>query len=201
MQVITSLILRKALKRPGIAPQSPPKITPARKAAIHAINTGQSVLPSTSPTVNVPIVPMRYCPAAPMLNSPVLKATATESPVIIKGVALKSMFPMFTGLKPKERAPPERPVLNIPKNTSLTPSQMPLVEILSLVSPTITMRIVPTAIPIIMEIMADKTDLAPSVRYHFSFPVSGPSLSITLPPFPYALHRTYKVQAPERLSS
>ena len=53
----------------------------------------------------------------------------------------------------------------------------------------------------IMEIMADKTDLAPSVRYHFSFPVSGSSLSITLPPFPYALHRTYKVQAPERLSS
>ena len=201
MHVITSLILRNALKRPGIAPQSPPRITPARKAANHAINTGQSVLPSTRPTVNVPIVPMRYCPAAPMLNNPVLKATATERPVIIKGVALKSMFPMFTGLNPKVSAPPDRPVLNIPKKTSLTPSQMPLVEILSLVSPTITMRMVPTAIPIIMEIMADKTDLAPSVRYHFSFPVSGSSLNISLPPFPYAWLRTYKVRVPEHLFS
>ena len=142
------------------------------------------------------MVPMRYCPAAPMLNRPVLKATATERPVMIKGVALKSMFPIFTGLNPKVRAPLSRPVLNTPRNTSLTPSQIPLAEMLSLVRPTITIIIIPTAIPIKMEIMAESTDLAPSVVYHFCLPVSGSSLSIALPPFLFAVHRTYRVPVP-----
>ena len=51
------------------------------------------------------MVPMRYWPGAPMLKRPVLYATATERPVMMSGVARKSILPMLVGLKPKvERA-------------------------------------------------------------------------------------------------
>ena len=42
-------------------------------------------------SIRVTMVPIRYCPGAPILNRPVLKATATESPVRIKGVARDSI--------------------------------------------------------------------------------------------------------------
>ena len=105
---------------------------------------------------------MRYCPGAPILKRPVLKATATESPVIIRGVALKSRFPMLTGLNPKVRSPPSRPVLNTPKNTSLIPSQIPFILMPSLVSPTIIIMRVPTIMPMRIEITAEITLLVPS---------------------------------------
>ena len=58
-----------------------------------------------------------------MLNKPVLKATATDKPVNIKGVALNSMLPKFVPLKPKINLPFSfLPILNIPEKTSCIPS-------------------------------------------------------------------------------
>ena len=113
-----------------------------------------------------------------MLNSPVLNATATESPVIISGVALKSIFPRLTGLNPKVSSPASLPVLNMPKKTSFTPSSIPLVDMLALVSPTNMIINVPTTIPISMEITAEMTLFVPSFAKNFCFPVSGSSLYI-----------------------
>ena len=100
MHVITSLILRKALKSPGIAPQRAPSTIPVRNAHTQARPAGHPLVPIQIATEMLPIVPIRYCPAAPILKSPVLNATATERPVKISGVARKSMFPRLIGLKP-----------------------------------------------------------------------------------------------------
>ena len=66
-------------------------------------------------------VPMRYWPGAPMLNRPVLNATATDRPVMMSGVARKSMLPKFVELKPQVSTPEAvRPVLNTRRKPSQT---------------------------------------------------------------------------------
>ena len=70
------------------------------------------------------------------MNRPVLEATATESPVMIRGVARNSMLPRFTALKPQVRVPAaSRPVLKIPAKMMRIPSHAPVREIFSLHRP------------------------------------------------------------------
>ena len=107
---------------------------------------------------------MRYWPGAPMLKRPVLYATATERPVIMSGVARKSMLPMLVGLKPKVRLPEaSRPVERMPKRTRRMPSQVlfPLRE--ELVRPTMSTMMLPTARPMSMEIIEASTVRVPSL--------------------------------------
>ena len=145
-------------------PHMAPATIPPRKASIQTIQAGIVSVGIVSAIYSVAVVPIRYCPGAPMLNRPVLKATATESPVIISGVPLKSMLPMLTGLKPKVSAPASRPVLKSPRNTSLTPSNIPLVVMPSFVSPTMITIRVPTTMPMRMEIIAESILLKASVE-------------------------------------
>ncbi len=84
MEVITSLTFISALKMPGISPQSIPPTMPAMIAAIHCIAPGRSHMNPTYRAKNIPIV---YCPEAPILNKPILKANPTARPVMRIGVA------------------------------------------------------------------------------------------------------------------
>lgn len=78
MEVITSFTLKYALKIPGNAPQMAPQTIAARRHTYHGMWRMMA-------KYRAPKTPTVYCPAAPMLNRPVLKANATESPVIIRG--------------------------------------------------------------------------------------------------------------------
>ena len=89
--VMTSLIFRYALKMPGIAPQTAPKIIAASRQRYHGSC-------STIAQYSAPNAPSVYCPAAPMLNRPVLNAKPTERPVIISGAAFASTVPILRGL-------------------------------------------------------------------------------------------------------
>ena len=100
MQASTSLMFSRAFTSPGMAPHTAPARIPARKDSGHT-----EVVGMLSATTSVAMVPMRYCPGAPMLNRPVLKATATDSPVRISGVARNSILPTLAGLNPKVRFP------------------------------------------------------------------------------------------------
>ena len=91
MAVMTSLMFRYALKMPGSAPQIAPKSIAASRHRYH----GHC---STMAQYSAPNAPSVYCPAAPMLNRPVLNAKPTERPVIISGAALASTVPMLRGL-------------------------------------------------------------------------------------------------------
>ena len=152
MQARTSFILRKALSRPGIAPQSAPASMPPRKAMSQTRNAPIVSVGRLRASIRETIVPMRYWPGAPMLNRPVLYATAMERPVIMSGVARKSMLPTLVGLKPQLSTPvASRPVLNIPAKIRRMPSHAPLVEMLLLVRPTMRMTRLPTTRPIRMD--------------------------------------------------
>ena len=133
MLASTSLILRYALTRPGMQPHRAPAAMPPRKAIIQMMVGGTVSLGIDSAIIRLAIVPMRYWPGAPILKRPVLNATATERPVIISGVALNSMLPVLTGLKPKVRAPSLLPVEKMLPRTMRTPSQALFAERLSLV--------------------------------------------------------------------
>ena len=89
MQTMTSLTWKTARKKPGIAPQSIPQTVPVRIARTHT-RTPSAGFPFVSmfrATRSEPVRPIRNCPAAPMLKSPVLYAMATETPVMMSGVA------------------------------------------------------------------------------------------------------------------
>ena len=138
MQASTSLMFRKALTSPGIAPQSMPARMPPRKASSQISQPGSAPEGMLSAIKSVASVPMRYCPGAPMLNRPVLNASATERPVMTSGVARKSILPMLAGLKPQVSAPfASRPVERMPMKIRRMPSHAPLREMLLLKMPTI----------------------------------------------------------------
>ena len=110
-----------ALKIPGITPHNAPKNIPERKARSHIKTGGTSSDGILRAVISVAAVPIRYCPGAPILKSPDLKAKDTERPVIIMGVALKSILPIFTPLKPKISSPLSAlPLLKMPKKISFT---------------------------------------------------------------------------------
>ena len=70
-----------------------------------------------SATISAVADPIKYCPGVPMLNNPVLNASATDKPVNIKGVALKSISPISLPFHPYKRFfEASRPVLKAPKN-------------------------------------------------------------------------------------
>ena len=123
IQVITSFTLRNALKSPGTAPHNAPASIPPKKAISQTIIGATTVVGIESAKIKVTAVLTKYCPGAPILNNPVLKATATDKPVKIKGVALNNISPKLEGLNPNSSAPPSvLPVLNTPENINWTPS-------------------------------------------------------------------------------
>ena len=159
MQAMTSLILRVAFSRPGIAPHRAPASTPPRKAMNQMSQAGTLLLGMESARNREAVVPARYWPGAPILNRPVLKATATETPVRMSGVARNSMLPILVGLKPKVKAPAaSRPVLSTPKSTSRMPSHAPFSEISGLKAPTIRMTTAPVKRPMRMEMMEARSE-------------------------------------------
>ena len=163
MQASTSLMFSRAFTSPGMAPHSAPARMPARKASSHTTGEGTAEVGMLRATMRVAAVPMRYCPGAPMLNRPVLKATATDSPVSMSGVARNSILPTLAGLKPKVRLPEaSRPVLSMPPSTSRTPSHTLFPSILLLARPLITTMTQPTSRPMRMEITEAAAVLAPS---------------------------------------
>ena len=150
-------------------PQIAPAAAPPRKARIQMMTGGTTSLGMPRAIIRLAMVPMRYWPGAPMLKRPVLNATATERPVMMSGVARKSMLPVFTGLKPKVSTPPSpRPVEKMLPRTMRTPSQALLGERLSLVRPTTTMTMQPTSRPMTMEARLASTVLVPSLAQKLS---------------------------------
>ena len=147
-----------------MAPQTAPAAMPPRKAMTQTSPAGTTSVGMPRASIRLAMVPMRYWPGAPMLKRPVLYATATERPVIMSGVARKSMLPMLVGLKPKVRLPEaSRPVERMPKRTRRMPSQvlLPLRE--ELVRPTMSTMMLPTARPMSMEIIEASTVRVPSL--------------------------------------
>ncbi len=193
IQASTSLIFSRALTSPGMAPQAAPARMPDRNASSQTTGAGTTVEGMLSATTSVAAVPIRYCPGAPMLNRPVLNATATESPVRISGVARNSILPTLVGLKPKVRLPTaSRPVLRIPPSTSRMPSQAAAAPIPGLVRPTTSTITQPTSKPMRMDSSEATTVFAPSfcIRAdHFSF------MRCALPS-PCAWRRPYTGPAP-----
>ena len=99
------------------------KVFPGSKASSQMTGLGSAETGMPNATASVTMVPIRYCPGAPILNRPVLNATDTDSPVRISGVARKSILPILCGLKPQVRLPDaSRPVLSMPKKMSRMPS-------------------------------------------------------------------------------
>ena len=75
-----------------------PANMPPKKASIQMAQAGRAPLGMLRAIIRVAMVPIRYWPGAPILNRPVLKAMATERPVITRGVARKSILPRDWGL-------------------------------------------------------------------------------------------------------
>ncbi len=193
MQASTSLMLSRALKRPGIAPQIAPASVPPRKASsqmsvVDIVSDGRPRAMESDTSV-----PMRYWPGAPMLKRPVLYAMPTERPVMMSGAARKSMLPIFVGLKPHISVPEaSRPVENRPPNTMRMPSHAEESERFGLVRPTIKMTMLPTARPIRIERTDAATVLKPSLCRKCSFFIRPP------PPSPCAWRRPCKGRALRR---
>ena len=80
--VMTSLTFRNALKIPGMAPQT----APPREAVSRQAHQGIFKMMALYRAKNAPTV---YWPAAPILNRPVLKAKATDRPVMTSGAACR----------------------------------------------------------------------------------------------------------------
>ena len=177
-----------------MAPQTAPAAMPPRKAIIQIIAGGTVSLGMPSASMRLAMVPMRYWPGAPMLKRPVLYATATERPVMMSGVARKSILPMLVGLKPKASAPEaSRPVESMPKSTRRMPSQVLAPEMLALAAPTMSTMMLPTARPMIIESMEASTVRVPSLRY-----ISPRRSFMPWPPSPAASRRPCRGRAPAR---
>ena len=72
MQARTSLIFRKAFSAPGTAPHRAPARMPPTKARTQMSPVGMALLGMPRAIIRDAMVPIRYCPGAPMLKSPVL---------------------------------------------------------------------------------------------------------------------------------
>ncbi len=84
------------------------QIPPATAAAIR--HNGTWMIAGTfknTPTIQAASVPTTYCPSAPILNTPVWKENATESPVKMIGDAYTIAHTMNFGL-------PKTPVISFP---------------------------------------------------------------------------------------
>ena len=88
--VITSCAPVRALRIPAIEPHAAPPANPAATASGRWIAAGRSQVKPTQPAH---VAPITSWPAAPMLNSPARKATATDRPVSASGVASTSVRP------------------------------------------------------------------------------------------------------------
>ena len=156
IHTITSLTLRKALKSPGISPQIIPQSMPTISASSHIQKAVSGVVGTDKATITDPIAPIRYCPGAPMLKRPVLKAIATDRPVIRSGADSKNMSPrtkvMF--LDPPLAKGPARMIVR-PLNASDS-------GILSEVSAKIRRTNHPTKIPAIIQSREEITDFIPA---------------------------------------
>ena len=80
-----SLVLNHAFSAPTIAAHAAPAKTPAR--IMIGITALPRDAPQASPTPEAAMVPMKYCPWPPMLNTPIRNAVAAASPVNNNGVA------------------------------------------------------------------------------------------------------------------
>ena len=171
-----------------MAPHSAPASMPPRNARIHTTQVGIPVgaipgrvisLEGRLRAINsVAVVPARYCPGAPMLNNPVLNATATERPVKISGMARKSMLPMEEGLNPKVRLPTvSRPVEKTPANTSRMPSHALFSPREGVDKPTMKISKLPAPRPIRIEIRDAMTDRVPSLCQNSFMPSPPPAVS------------------------
>src|SRR3989441_174134 len=88
--VTTSWAPVHAFNAPGMNPQSPPTIAPARTEAVMAAGAGQ--LATAAPVPAPATAPMRNCPVAPMLKRPALKPTPTARPPRTSGPACTSVL-------------------------------------------------------------------------------------------------------------
>ena len=196
MQANTSLIFSSAFSNPGIAPHRAPASIPPRKASSQMMPTGTDSEGMPSATDSETSVPIRYWPGAPMLNSPVLKATATERPVMISGMARKSILPTFWALKPQVSAPAaSRPVLRMPAKIRRTPSHIPVVVIFCSARPTIMTTMLPSSRPARMDSREARTFLVPFLAYRSVSFCFTPSHPLSCPP---AWRRPYRDPTPAR---
>ena len=67
----TSLMFSSALNIPGTAPQIAPASMPPRRARNHTIQAGTTLVGMLRAIISDAMVPIRYCPGAPILKSPV----------------------------------------------------------------------------------------------------------------------------------
>src|SRR5215204_2440056 len=100
MVVITSCAPVCALRNPGMNPQIPPAIIPARTASGRWTKIGRPGSHAAASPAHSP--PTTICPSMPMLNSPARAATAKASPPRISGVAA-------TSVSASSRWPPNAP--------------------------------------------------------------------------------------------
>ena len=90
----TSFTLNLAFKRPGTNAHKAPAKAPTRTIRINNKNLGILSL-YNNPILVAQNPPNNICPGVPILNNPVLKANATESPVKISGVAVAKVSPIL----------------------------------------------------------------------------------------------------------
>ena len=172
IQTITSLTLRYALKKPGIAPQSAPANVPQINASNQITGDGTAADGIDNETINVTIAPIKYCPGAPILNRPVLKAIHADKPVRINGVALNNMLPNWNSeLPPPENGPPR--TIRIPRTASANP-------IRGLNTDSNTRTTNPTKIPPKIHSKEALSDFNPSEDFLFLFFIALLLLTITL---------------------
>src|SRR6476659_6295704 len=88
--VTTSWAPVRAFSSPGMKPQNPPTIAPARIDARIARGAGQ--VATAAPVPAPATAPIRNWPWAPMLNKPALKPTPTASPPRLSGPAWTSVL-------------------------------------------------------------------------------------------------------------
>ena len=171
IQTITSLTLRYALKKPGIAPQSAPANVPQINASNQITGDGTVADGIDKETINVTIAPIKYCPGAPILNKPVLNAIHADKPVRINGVALNNMLPNWNSeLPPPENGPPR--TMRMPRTASANP-----IRGLNMDSNTRTTN--PTKIPPKIHNKEALSDFNPAEDFLFLFFIAVILLTIT----------------------
>ena len=133
-----------------------PQSIPVTSAKSHTQKAVAGVVGTDKATITEPIAPIRYCPGAPMLKSPVLKAIATERPVRSKGADSKNISP---STKEMFLIPP---LAKGPARMMKRPLKASEVGILSEVRARIKRTIQPTKIPATMQSKEEITDFIPS---------------------------------------
>ena len=77
-------------------PQTAPPSKAAKNMTVRRRTLGKSL--KERPIMVAQSPPISICPAAPILNNPVLKAKATERPVRMRVVAIAKTFPILSML-------------------------------------------------------------------------------------------------------